>query len=307
MDSKLTTEMRYEMKPKNFFLSFGVVGFLIVVTSCVDELETTKDGSNLNRGPCDPFEETEVPVELGRIIIVGEDSGGRFYLVEEDGAEEEHRVFVSSGSFLYRQDVRGAGHGSIRGLGENMEFSIADGDRKYTVIVEIDEDGNGEIAVVEGDNDDYEGSTINSLRKNGEGEILEVVAHDAISKMELVNLPGTIRIEYLAEVDNGKWIVVVVPEHFFAYDNFRFFYGEESRMEEYEILEVLRASDGGSTHITIRYGDTEAEVYFPVHLSINSEEEREPASLKTDGEENLVNRLQDDAKDMEDFTFYCIL
>ena len=54
----------------------------------MNQLESSNDDSNLNRRTCDPFAEKEVPIELGRIIIVGGDSEGTIYLVEEDKEEE---------------------------------------------------------------------------------------------------------------------------------------------------------------------------------------------------------------------------
>jgi hypothetical protein len=247
---------------------------------------------------CYPYEQATEPIQLVSVLVVGQDSDGTIYVVDECGEDWGYCVYVSLGDTLCRKDILGGGHGSEVGVGEHYLFTIRNNEAESTVIVEIDEAGVAEMAVMPGD---FEGF-IDDVGQDG--ELLTVLGESAIDGMKVENLPGLIETEYLAEVYNGGWIIVTRPVYDWNYDDFRLFYGPVDNMIEREILEIDRVSDGGSTWITFAVDSSiDAVVYFGWDGANWDWGE----AYLTIGEEQVgVTRLHPELEDMGRFTFFCI-
>jgi hypothetical protein len=258
--------------------------------SC-DPLEQTTE-------PCDPLETTIVPIELVDVLIVGKDSAGTFYVVDQT-TPNDFNVFVSDGGTLYRKFIAGSSYDYEDGVGDSYSFSIEDDGAEYTVLVSIDDAGTSQMAVVPGQYVGY----IDDMGEDG--ELLTVLDESAIADMGVENLPGVIKIEYLAEVDDGSSIVVTRP--FYDWTDLmdsRLFYGQADDMIEREILKFERAEDGGSTWITFVLDcSTSAEVYFGYD---DVAFEWGEAYLTIGDEQTAVTRLHPESDDMGIFTFNCI-
>lgn len=269
------------------------------------------EGQCINRAPlttpnsgfpayCDPLEAIDQPLRLGDFIVAAKNSLETIYAAyETDDDSGDYLLFVSEGDILYRKFISGSGEGRD-GDNQSYLFSVVEEESDgFTLLVEIDADDNMTAALVR--DSDYEGR-IDEI--GGNGELLEVLDSAKVEMMEKQNLPGIVSIEYLAEVQGGKTIVVTRPEYDWSYEDFKLYYGTAKEMKQLTVLEVLRAQDGGSTWITFQIDSSTAEVAFPVNLTPDGVE-WEPATLTIDDQEYAVTRLDTDAIDLSEFTFVC--
>ncbi len=247
---------------------------------------------------CEPLAEVDVPLQLGALLAAGRDAEGTIYAVYEAADGHEEVLLVSEGEALYRREIVGSGAGTD---GDNRDymFSFKNNGDGSVLLIEIDASSEMRMAVVP--DEEYEGR-IEEMPETG--ELLDVLAASDVEHMQKENLPGVMSIEYLAEVENGDIIVVVVPKYDWSYEDFELYYGTPEEMRRCEVSDVLRARDGGSTSITFEKDGSTAEVFFPVNMG-SPGAEWEGATLNTGDREYAVTRLAEDAMDVGEFAFVC--
>lgn len=200
--------------------------------------------------PCDPFDAHAQPISLRTILGIGRDTNETIYLADEADGEEDH-VFVSADGELVRRRITGSGGG-----GGTYSFSLED--PLLTLQIFTPPAGPVRMGVVAGETD--------SFVIGEEGEELEVLDPDAIADMPLRNLSGEIELEYAAETDDGRLMVVTRPRDDWAYEDFRVFFGSVDALDERIVHSVARQEDGGTTLIELELDGAAATAYFPVEL-----------------------------------------
>jgi hypothetical protein len=210
---------------------------------------------------CTPLASVEARVELGTVIGIGEARDGTVYLMDQ--GDSSLRVFVSSGSELFRALVSGEGQLSDEGVETNLA-TFEYGGAEFTMGVEV-RDGTARVAVGPPGGRSFEAVL------DG-GDELTVLPGTVLDEYVLRNLPGDVEVEYLASVETGEQLVVIRPTNDWTYDDFRLFIGDPELLIERQVTSVVRARDGGSTWIRFDFHGEPAEVNFPV---------ADPATLTT--------------------------
>jgi hypothetical protein len=224
---------------------WSLIAMLLVALS----LAACSSSPSDERHGCDPLAAAEQPITLGAILAIGKDSAGTLYLVDQSGPD--YRVFVSSQGSLFRQRIAGSGTGASLYV-----FHVSDHDPELTLEVSF-EGGTTRMGLVTGP---FAGKT---FVIGQQGEELTVVGDDAIAGMPLRNLPGTIYIEYVAQLDQ-RVMVVTRPLDDWTYQDFRVFFGPLAGLLERHVSNVSRAKDGGSTSIVFDLDGAQATAWFPV-------------------------------------------
>lgn len=242
---------------------------------------------------CDPFAAHAQPITLGELLGAGMDSHGAYYVVDGgEGDEGEPRVYVSDGDLLERQRIAGSAFSSTPG-GRLLVFSIVERDPDLTVAVE-ESAGEVRMGVLEGE---FTGRT---FVIGEDGEELTAVPPGEIADMKLRNLPGKVVLEYAAELEDGRLLIVTRPYDDWSYDDFRVFLGPAARIEERVVYQVVRARDGGSTTIEFDLEESHATAAFPVVFDATSMSfEPGPATLSVSGELQDLIRLDEVPGDVE--------
>jgi hypothetical protein len=211
--------------------------------------------------PCDPL--APPPTTLAAILGVGEDKNSKVYLVDTpDGGED--RVFVSNANTLYRQHVAGSGSS---GAGLNAEYTFtfedpsdywqqsADGSTGQPLLVQVSSGVTTAMALGTSDGKNFldtPGAT---------SEPLTVVDAGAVVGMKLQNLPGIV--QRVAEVSDGRAIVVTTPMDDYATTSWRLFYGTPSAMVERTVVNAIE-SMSGEADITFLVDSAQYTVHFTV-------------------------------------------
>jgi len=202
---------------------------------------------------CDPFAPKSVPIALGTVIAVGQNSVGVIYAVDKFNGEL--RVFVSDASgTLVRQRIAGSGESS-----DFYVFNVSDHDPAFVLQIDTPAGGSVRIGVLVGVLKDSKTFVIGE-----EGEELSVLAAGAIAAMPVRNLPGDVVVEYVAALTDGQVMVVTRPRDDWAYPDFRLFLGPMGAVAERTVSNVGRMLDGGSTKITFDLDGTSAVASFPI-------------------------------------------
>lgn len=196
---------------------------------------STSDSSTSDS--CDPLAAHELPVKLGTILGVGQDADGVTYLADElTSPSTLDRVFVSQGKSLFRRRITGSGSSGT----SDFTFSFEDDAGMRALIIHRE---NGK-------------ATEMALGPGGKGFIgspgttpLTVVDDGVVSDFTLRNLPGEVTIEYVADVDDGRVMVVTHPRDDYTYDDFRMFYGQPPNLPERHVVNTIRSRSGGTTMI----------------------------------------------------------
>jgi hypothetical protein len=249
---------------------------------------------------CKPLESEESQIALRDVIAVGKAALGTLYVVDEGAGSPEFRVFVSEGLALVRHDVAGSGESNESGL-RRLTVTTT-GDDVFTLFIEID------------------GVAKRMVREDGPlrdknldpsahlGEELEILDEDVLQGLRVRNLPGDVRIEYSARVDEDQRLVVTRPEHDWTYEDFRLFFGPPDRVEERRVTSVERALDGGSTWIKFKVGAEPAEAFFPAHIDIPGQppEPDEPDTLTIGSKSHAIERLTLEDPDVDELNFLCL-
>jgi hypothetical protein len=209
------------------------------------------DGGELH--VCDPFEAHEEPIELRTILGIGRDAAGTIYLADREDGEDDH-VFVSEGGELLRRRIGGSSGGSDAS-GKRYAFGIED--PFVTLQIVVPNAAPVRIGVAAGDSDGF-------FEIGEVGEELEVVGEAAIADMPVRNLAGEVTLEYAAQLDDGRLIVVTTPRDAESYEEFRAFFGPLDAVDERVIQSFGRELDGGTTTIELDVDGVTAIAYFPV-------------------------------------------
>jgi hypothetical protein len=217
---------------------------------------------------CDPLLAQPQPIALGAVLGAGRDPAGVLYVVDTT-ATDEHRLFVQDAAGLARQRIAGSGETTDVG-GTSYTFAVTDIDPPLHLKIEVSTAGAVRMGVVRGPFDER-GFTIGA-----QGDVLVVVEPAAVQGLPLRNLDGAMTVEYVAELEDGRQLIVVRPTDDWNYDDFRVFLGPPEGLLERKVHSVLRARDGGTTHILFDLDGTEADALFPATVGPRSE-----ASIKT--------------------------
>lgn len=269
---------------------------LLCLASC--DLGNSSDDDSEQYASCQPLATSEVAIDLGVILAIGQDSGDTIYVVDlpADGGQE-HRLFRSDGDVLVRKDITGSGQGTSPDGSKFYVFSFDEGEQVHSLAVEKAKSGEMKIALAQGQ---YK---LSIEEVAAAGEYLQVLDESAIDSMTLKNLAGEVFVEYLARIGNGELAVVIRPEHDWSYEDFRLFMGLQAEMKELEVIEVARQRDGGTTDITFRRGSTTATMHF----GIDNLTEWGECYLETGDSGTLsVERLEPDTHDLPGFTYFCL-
>ncbi len=255
---------------------------------------------------CNPLKEKNREIVLNNVLAIGRDASGIVYLLDDPG-DGEYMIFVSDEDILYRKVNLGGNQDDLRGIGTFHNLEFRDGIVESTLIIEIYGNGQTKMGLVK---DDYLEGRIEDL--GDQVEVLEVLDESVIEHMKVEDLPGIIGVEYFAEMDDGKLIVVTEPEHDFGGDyDFILFYGTKDNMEQKEVTSASRASDGGSTSIDFVVDDDIATIRFPFYMIEDDEEpieepvERVSAELELNGEKILGIRHPAEELDINSYNFMC--
>jgi len=215
--------------------------FLLTLAACSNAHVASSDAGS-RAGPCDPLAPHELPVTLGTVLGVGQDSAGTIYMADEVTAPYSDRVFVSSGNSLWRKRVSGSGQ-SGGTADRDYTFSYVNGSNNQALLIQIRGGVTAAMALGPGDSRAFVGAA-----DSGQSA-LTVLDRSAISTMTLRNLPGDVVIEYVADVSNGNIVIVTRPQDDWTDKSFKVFYGTPNAMIERPLISFSRGND---TYITFQ-------------------------------------------------------
>lgn len=262
-----------------FWILALVLVALAVPVACT--AKSTDSSSSDTRHACDPLAAGEQPIALHKVLGIGKDANGTLYVVDQLESGYDFHAFVSSQGALYRQRIAGSGQ-----MGTSLYvFSVTDHDPEFTLELSV-EGGTTRMGIITGP---FAGK---SFTIGQQGEELTVLGTDAIAGMPLHNLPGTILVEYAAQLPDQRVMVVTRPQDDWAYEDFRLFLGQTDSLLERHVQSVMRARDGGSTTITFKLDGAQAVASFPV-VSTPSGFAPGQAILNAGGKTENLTRLAD--------------
>jgi hypothetical protein len=171
-------------------------------------------------------------VSLGKVLGVGSDAAGTIYLV--DIAASRERLFVSQGTVLVRQRVGGAGSTSDA---SGTLVVLAGGDPGAPVVVEIQQDTTDRPTAM----GVYRGTLVTKTFEIGTmGEVLQLLPASAASGLTLQNLPGTVSIQHLAALSDGREVMVTIPDVDATGDDARVFFGTPPTLIERRVTPTVQ-------------------------------------------------------------------
>ena len=183
---------------------------------------------------CDPLQTVTTPVTLGQVVGIGKDQEGTVYLVDEV-PNVGQRMFVSRGSVLVRQSVRGTG--SVGDTDGGM-LIVGGGDAASPLSIEVRIDAAGHATAM----GIFKGLLATKFFGIGsEGEGLQLLTTDAISEFTLQNLPGTVSIEHMGTLADGRELIVTIPDVDATEDDVRVFFGAPSTLKERRVTPTAQA------------------------------------------------------------------
>jgi hypothetical protein len=223
------------MKPRGLFALLLCSFAGLAISGCSgqnDAPQAAQDGAPGDYGarpawttatkPCDPLAAQTLPIELGTILAAGKDERGTLYVVDRAAAASDERVFVSNGNALYRKRQSGAG-------------STGSSDFFW----QFDDDGTLERLVVHKQAGRVTGIALAPANErtffaqlDDRAQKLSPVDPASTHGFDVRNLPGEVVVEFVADAADGSRIVVTRPKDDWTYDDFRIFYGTDSRLAE---------------------------------------------------------------------------
>jgi len=175
--------------------AFGLVA--IVASGC--------GGPTAGTHECDPTAVKTLPITTGSVVGIGSDQEGTIYLVDQTPAVGP-RLFASQGAVLMRQAVSGSG--SINDADGTL-ITVTSGGSTMPIHVEVHIDTSGHPTAM----GIFRGVLATKTFEIGAlGEELQVLPNDAISSLTLQNLPGTVTIRHLAQIPDGRQLMVTMPD-----------------------------------------------------------------------------------------------
>ena len=202
---------------------------------------------------CDPLAPHTLPIALDTVLGVGKHADGTLYVLEQH-AGSELRAFVSASGTLQRKRVGGSGETNDPG---RTTYVVTAGEAPdlFTLQVEIATGGDKRMAVLRG------ASAGKGFTIGQQGDILTVLAPESLTGVPLANLPGTTVIEYQAQLQDGRRMLVTRPQDDWTYNDFRLFLGAPAQVAERRVTNVSRARSGPTT-ITFLLDMQAADVHF---------------------------------------------
>jgi hypothetical protein len=239
------------------------------------------DSSSEGPSRCDPLAAVAAPLELADIVGIGRDVDGRIYVA--DAADGMPRVFVAAyGGELARQSMSASGGGSDEGV-ESFFYVVGDEEPRFVLQVETTETAT-RMGVL------FDPGETETFVIGQEGVELEVLGVEDVAGIPVADLPGEIVIEYAAQLEDGRTLIVIRPRDAWSYEDFRAFFGPVDDLVESPISEVERLSDGGSTTIRLEIDGDTATASFPI-VSEGTRFVPGPATLELGGESHALARL----------------
>lgn len=208
---------------------------------------------------CDPLADDPQPITLGKLLGVGRDANAVLYVIDQPPQGSE-RLFVSDGTTLQRQPVVGTGAGSDPG-GDTFEIvNTGSGDAALAVEIVTDAMGTVMMGIVHGT------LATKTFTIGTQGETLLVLAADTLAGYAVENLPGTIDVEYVATLADGRTVVVTRPDVDWSYSDFRLFLSREatSPLLERKVTAVVR---GSFTDVSFDLDGAQAAAHFTSSLA----------------------------------------
>ena len=222
---------------------------VVVLSGCDDAPPATRS--------CDPLQEMTTPVVLGKVLGVGSDAAGTIYLV--DLAPTGERLFVSQGTVLVRQSVGGSGSTSDA---TGTLVVLTGRDAASPLAVEIQQDAAGQPRAM----GIYRGTLAAKTFEIGSmGEVLQLLPTTAVSGLALQNLPGTVSIQHLATLSDGRELMVTRPDVDATYDDVRVFFGTPPTLVERRVTPT--AQPMSFTQLTFDLDGRQAVATFPSQLN----------------------------------------
>lgn len=225
------------------------VSLLAIATACGAAAEAELSA-------CQPLEASAADISLGQLVGAGRDAHGVVYVIDE--AAGELRAFISNDGVLVQQRISGTGQGNADGAFTLV--SLDELDPSVTLQVTVDASGGKRMGVVTGP---LEGKT---FVIGQQGEELSLLTADAVQVLPLASYEPEILVEYAAEVEDGRALIVLRPRDFQDYSQFRVFLGPAERLDERAVSKVTRARDGGSTTLEFDVDGEQAHAEFPVEF-----------------------------------------
>jgi hypothetical protein len=208
---------------------------------------------------CAPLADDPQPITLAKVLGIGRDVNGVVYVIDQP-SQGSARLFVSEGMTLKRQPVAGTGSGSEPG-GSTFEIvNSGSGDAALAVEIVTDAMGAVMMGIVHG------ALGTKTFTIGMQGETLTVLGGDVLASYTLENLPGTIYVEYVATLPDGRTMVVTRPDVDWSYADFRLFVSAKgtSPLLERKIINVVR---GSFTDILFDLDGARATAHFSSSLA----------------------------------------
>jgi hypothetical protein len=183
---------------------------------------------------CDPLAPQALPITLEKILGVGKDESGTLYVADQttDGSYT-NRVFVSSGSTLYRKRVNGSGSSANDYSFSYAADPLSDGGAHYEALLVHEEDGHATaMALGPPDQKGFIGEP------GAASETLTVVDASALQGFTVKNLPGDVAIVLFADDPSGETFLLTRPVDDATDSSYRLFYGPKDAVAERHITNI---------------------------------------------------------------------
>ena len=219
--------------------------------------ELPPDPGPQEAGPCDPLQTRNIPIELEHPIAVGRHPDGTLYVVDRVG--DDSRSFSGTAGVLQR----------------GIDVRASESDRAH---LWDDFTANGQSWLLRIDREAWHAERLGprhfSMARLGEvdphssapermcqGELLEILSPEAVEGWEVRNREETITIEYLAEIEDGRLLLVTQAN---GLSTIRVFFGPKHEVGERDLSVFARARDGGTTNVEFFVDGELAQAVFPI-------------------------------------------
>lgn len=175
---------------------------------------------------CDPGAPVPLPITLGKVLAVGEDTDGTLYVIGgADRAEALDRLFISEGTSLQRERVVG----SEARDGSDFTVSWQGSPSASRLVVKRSGSVVTGIALAELGGEPFFDELPASATR------LKVVDAKRLAGLALNNLPGEVFIVARAIAEDGSQLVITRPRDDWSDADFRVFYGMGAVLSERKV------------------------------------------------------------------------
>jgi hypothetical protein len=272
-----------------------VLGAVLLALSaaCSAEDVSGTDDISTSLASCSPLEASTAEIELAEVLGAGIGIGRKVYVIDRNG--DELRGFVSEDGELYRQHVTGSGQDNTNG--DLTLITLGEMDPPLSLEVVVAADGVARMGVFSGV------LAAKTFTIGNEGEELTMLASGDVLGLPLHDYPAETIVEYVADVADGRLLVVLRPRDFTDYDEFRVFFGTPDHLDERRLLEISRARDGGSTTLDFDVDGERASASFPVEFVDEQFTPGAPSLTIADAELDVT--LGSAERSLEGASYYC--